>query len=149
MSGGTVIGGRRLTPADLERRTVRHDHAILSVMQSTGLDRVTPADGESSEEYILRLHSKLIASGRTCELLSHFLVPEGAGGKWTPEGARELQAFLEGCNTEEDRAEVLSLAMDCILGFFRRALASLENSLRYSSGVNGHDLEGPSAVQEH
>jgi hypothetical protein len=66
---------------------------------------------------------------------------------WTPQMARETARHLSLLDTEPDRQQVQTLAMEFLVGFFRRAIASYETSRRSlpvprSRGSRG-DREAP------
>ena len=137
------IGGREFSPIDLERRTVRQDHFMVSVFRRTGVDRVTALMEEDPKEFLLRLHGKLLASGLACEVLSGFLVPVVDGKPlenkaWRQPIAKEIQEHLEGCDTEEDRNLVNQLAFEAMTGFLQRGLLSLLNSMKSSQRKDGN-----------
>jgi hypothetical protein len=143
-----VLGGRRYIAADLERRTVRHHHRLSAVIRASGLDRRLPVDGQEPAAYVIELHAAVIDSGQACKLLAAFVLPEGkTEADWSTELAAETETFLEGLNTEEDRQLVDVLVMECLLGFFRRALHSLETSLKSTNGaMAAADPSGRSAA---
>lgn len=141
MTTVVTIGGKRFTKADLARRTVRMDHFMSGVFRRTGVDRTTPTADELSDpmQFLVRMHSKLLASGHACAVLSAFLLPEGVELKdWRPETAQEIQDHLESCDTEEDRQLVSQLAFEVMTGFFRRGLLSLMTILGSSPPSEDH-----------
>lgn len=141
------LGGRLFTRVNMERRTVLHDQHMLRVIKRSGLDRVLPEEGEDASQFLLRAHSSILESGKTCELLGLFLLPVGKGERdWTPELAREVGQHIGQCDTPEDRALALQLAMEFCLGFFKQALDSLVTSLSCSTAVRGVDGAGGRAT---
>lgn len=129
-----TLGGRRFRVLDFDRRTVAHDYAIMSLMRSTGLDRVMPMDGETNAVYLVRLHEALIDSGKACDLVGAYLLPEGFDElDWTPKAAKETAQFIARCNTEDDRLAVNKMAMDVVMGFFKLGLERLKTFLASSA----------------
>ena len=123
------IGGRLFSVANMERRTVLMDHYQMALLRSIGLDRVMPEDKEEGQDWLMRLHAELLASGKTCELLGAYLLPSGKTERdWTPEMAQQTARHLERCDTAEDRDLVNELALEFVFGFFRHAVRSLETS---------------------
>lgn len=125
-----VLGGRRFTAADLDRRTVRQHHYLAAVTRDVGTPKRMPGEDESPAAFLVEWNADVLASGHSCRLLAAFLLPEGKTTRdWTVEMAAETQAFLEGLDTEEDRQLVDALVMECVVGFFQRALRPLISSL--------------------
>lgn len=139
-----VLGGRRFTAADLDRRTVRHHHYLAAVTRDVGSPKRMPGQDEEPTAFLVEWNADVLASGQSCRLLAAFLLPEGNTERdWSIAMAADTQAFLEGLDTEEDRQLVDALVMECLVGFFQRALRPLISSLnsiaaRQAIGVQGN-----------
>lgn len=135
-----TLGGREFLPLDFAARTVRQDHYILTAFRKSGVDKVTPTVDEDPKEYLLRMFQKMIASGQACHLLAAFIMPKGTEPKdWRPATAAQVQEFLEGLNTEDDRQLVNQMTFEMMSGFFKQGLLSLLASL--SSSANQPERE--------
>lgn len=131
-----VIGGREFLAADLAHRTVCQDDFISGVFEAVGLLEITPTLTEDAEAYFNRVWSKLVGSGRKCEVLSAFILPPDVAMKdWRREHAKAVQEHLERCNTEEDRQLLNLLAFQLIAGFFQQRLRLLRDSLSSSAAA--------------
>lgn len=129
MTPDVSLGGRLLSPVNLDRRTVLWQTHVDRLIGDSGIDKVLPSPTESPEAYTLRLHSAVMRSGKACELLGCFLLPLGKTERdWSPAMAGETARFLEQCDTEEDIQQVYQLGMEFVLGFFGRQLRSLLSS---------------------
>ena len=133
-----ALGGRRFHTADLDRRTVRQHHYLVAVTREVGSPNRIPEDENDFGVVLTEWEADVLASGKGCELLGAFLLPEGKVERdWTREMATDTQAFLEQLDREEDRNLVDGLVMECLIGFFQRALRQLQTSLK--------SIERPSA----
>lgn len=145
-----VLGGREFLVAELEHRTVCQDDFISSLFQAVGLLDITPTLAEDPEAYFTRVWSKLVGSGRKCEVLSAFLMPAGVEMKdWRREHAKTVQEHLERCNTEEERQLLNVLAFQLIAGFFQQRLRLLRDSLSSSAASPESPTPSPPAAQAH
>jgi hypothetical protein len=125
-----VLGGRRFHAADLDRRTVRMHHFLSAVTRDVGTPKRMPHEDEEPAAFMVEWNADVLASGQACRLLAAFLLPEGKTERdWSPDMAAETQAFLEQLDTEDDRELVDALVMECLVGFFQRALRPLISSL--------------------
>lgn len=141
-----LLGGREFTALDMGARTVRWQLHVDRLIGESGIDRILPAQGEEENSYLLRLHAAVMRSGRACELLGCFLLPEGATEQdWTPAMATATATYLEGLATDADIAEVYSLGLEFVLGFFGRQLRSLTSSLSSSSAARRDPTSRPAA----
>lgn len=141
------LGGRRFVAADLERRTVKHHHFLAAVTRECGSPKRMPRDDEDPTAFVVEWNADVLASGQGCRLLSAFLLPEGKSERdWTPDLAAETQAFLEQLDTQDDRELVDALVMECLVGFFQRALRPLVSSL---SSISDPPAAAPSQSAVH
>jgi hypothetical protein len=125
-----VLGGRRFHTADLERRTVLQHHYLAAVTREFGSPKRLPAEHEEPGAFVVEWHADVLASGKACQMLAAFLLPEGKTERdWSVAMADETRAFLEQLDTQDDREAVDTLVMECLIGFFRLALRPLVTSL--------------------
>lgn len=125
-----LIGGKAFQVVDLERRTVRHDGFLMALLIRTGIDMLTPQDGEDAEAFAFRVLQTILQRDAAVELAAAFLLPDGTDAvDWSPALAAEIRAHIERCNTEEDRSTVYRISAEQVLGFFRLRLLSLATSL--------------------
>jgi hypothetical protein len=97
-----------------------------------------PMDGETNAVYLVRLQSALIDSGKACDLVGAYLLPEGTDElEWTPKGARETAQFIARLNTAADRQAVNEVAMEVVFGFFKHGLEQLGRFLGSSVASPG------------
>jgi hypothetical protein len=141
-----TLGGREFRVVDMGRRTVLLDHYLMRLIRATGIDRVMPMDGDGADTYLARLQSALIDSGRAHELIAGYLLPVGMTEReWTPDIAREVARHVALCDTEADREQVMTLALEVSIGFFRRALRSLNSFPSFLPGERSA-IERPSTA---
>ena len=131
---GYTLGGRRYRAADLDRRTVRQHHYLAGITREVGSPKRMPTPDEDPMAFLVEWNADVLASGQACKLLAAFLLPDGKSEPdWSVELANETQAFLESLNTEGDRQLVDQLVMECLIGFFQRALQPLLGLLNSTS----------------
>jgi hypothetical protein len=121
-----VLGGRAFTPVNFDRRTVLIDHYLMREIRASGADKILPADGESSDVWLVRLQAQILHSGRAPQIIAGYLLPVGMTERdWTPEFAAETAKHIGLCDTQADRELVQELAAEVTVAFFRQGLASL------------------------
>lgn len=126
------FGGRSFRAIDFDRRTVALDHYLMRLTRASGVDKVMPMDGEANEAYLFRLQTLMIDSGLVCDILGGYLLPvEMAETNWTTAVAKQTSKCLSTCNTQQEREEVLALAMEVVFGFFKQGLESLVRSQKF------------------
>jgi len=136
------LGGRRFRVIDFERRTVINDHYLMKWIRFIGADKVIAMEGEDSAAYLVRLQTCILDSGKAAELIAGYLLPEGVDEQsWTPEVAKLTAAHINKCDTQDDREQVLSLAMEVTFGFFRQGLNWLN---RFQNSLADKGQSGPS-----
>lgn len=168
------LGDRAFRVVDMERRTVLMDEYQTALIEESGIDKVLPEGDEAPEVWLIRVQHQLRKSGKACDILGCYLMPEtiplgqhlehleglpgpdheravdearraaaALGGRvpateqhWTVQMARETARFLSLLDTDADRQQVQTLAMEFVLGFFRRAIVSYETSRKYSAAAD-------------
>jgi hypothetical protein len=124
------LGGRNFREIDFNRRTVAIDHYLSKVLRQTGADKVMPMDNEGNDEYLIRMQTLLVDSGKLPELIGGYLLPEGIGEtEWTTAMATMTAKHVRQCNTAHDRELVLQIGMNVAFGFFQQGLDWLNRSL--------------------
>lgn len=124
-----VLGGRRFRVIDFERRTVINDHYLMKWLRFIGADKVFPADGEGTPEYLVRVQNCILESLKAPELLAGYLLPiENDELQWSPEIAKATAAHIARLQDREDREHVLTLCMEVTIGFFKQGLDWLKRS---------------------
>ncbi len=127
-----LFGGRNFRAIDFDRRTVALDHYLMRLTRASGVDKVMPMDGEGNESYLFRLQTLMIDSGLVCDIIGGYLIPqELQDAQWTPAVAKETSKCIAACNTQEEREQVLALAMEVVFGFFKAGLESLLRSQKF------------------
>ena len=140
-----VLGGRRFHTADLDRRTVRQHHYLVAVTREVVAPKRMPNDENDFGVVLTEWEVDVLASGKACELLGAFLLPEGKVERdWTREMATDTQSFLEQLDREEDRNLVDGLVMECLVGFFQHALRQLQTSLKSFESRSAPTPDDPS-----
>ena len=134
MSGHIELGGRAFALVNYAAITSLNEHYVMKLMRQTGLDRVLPkADGETDDQYLLRLEAALVDTLRLHELIAGYILPMGkTESDWDLQMARDTARHLQGLQSQADRAEVHRLGMSIVFDFFRHGLDSfktLEKSL--------------------
>lgn len=114
-----VLGGRAFHVIDFKRRTVDQDLYMMREIRKSGVDKVMPMDGEEDVQFLVRAQTLLIDSGRAVQIIAAFLLPEGCVERdWTVKMAEQTVQHIQKLDTEEDREQVLTLAMEAVFGFF-------------------------------
>ncbi len=142
------LGDRLYQTVILDHRTVRMDHYLQRVLDESGVAGLDPLLDEDAVTFQMRQLDTLIKSGKACEVLGAYLLPlEVTERTWTPAIACATVARLEVCDSEEDRDQVLVLALECLNGFFLQRLNSAKSFLRSSS--SGDELGRPLSGTAH
>jgi hypothetical protein len=129
--GEIKLGGRIFQVVNYDDVSVLNEHYIMSLMRATGLDCVMPlAEGEESDqEYMIRLHAKLVDTLKLPDLLGGYLLPLGkTEADWTLDLAAETGKHIASCRDPADKDEVHRLGLLITMDFFRAGLASLKHS---------------------
>jgi hypothetical protein len=123
MQNVIVIDGQRYRPITLT--TLAHDFYLMKQVRATGILDCTPMQGESAEEFALRLLYAVVEHGAPFELLGALLLPEGIPDeKWSIDQAESTAAVLRQISDPEDKAAVQRILIAVITDFFREGLRS-------------------------
>lgn len=130
ISGDAHLGGKLFNVVNYDSISVRNEHYIMKWMRATGMDRQIPyTEGESDEQYLMRVHAAAVDSLQLPELLAGYLLPVGkTETDWSPEMAADTARHIAELNMPDDKAEVHRLALQVTLDFFRAGLDSLKHS---------------------
>jgi len=113
----------------VERSTLAQDFYVMRHLRAAGLANCTPHDGESAQDFALRLIAQVVERGAPIELLAGMLLPEGVPDeKWTPETAASTAAQLSIITNPADKAEIQKVLVAIITDFFREGLRSSQHS---------------------
>lgn len=113
----------------VERSTLAQDFYVMRHLRAAGLANCTPNEGESAQDFALRLISMVVERGAPIELLAGLLLPEGVPDeKWTPETAASTAALLSIVTDPADKAEIQKVLVAIITDFFREGLRSSQHS---------------------
>ena len=113
----------------VERSTLANDFYIMKQLRATGIADCTPREGESANDYALRLLYSVVENGAPFELLGGLLLPEGIPDeKWSPDQAEITAAMLGRLTDEESKAEVQRVLIALLTDFFREGLRYLKPS---------------------
>ncbi len=130
LSGEVKLGGKTFQVVNYDVITALNEHYIMKLMRATGLDKVLPlVEGETNDQYMMRLQAALVDTLRLAELLGGFLLPLGrTETDWSLQMAAETQRFIEGLTRPDDKATLHSLGFDVTMDFFRAGIDSLKHS---------------------
>lgn len=135
-----ILGGRAFVP--IGESTVEHDFTFMGLIRAAGLDRVAIREGESAQDFALRLLQEAIASGKVLEMLGCLLIPEGTAPEhWTPRLGAETAAFFGGLTAAADKLTIQALVLSLLIDFFEQGLSSLETSRTSSEAAQPHDSD--------
>jgi hypothetical protein len=105
--------------------TLEHDFCALRAARAIGVDDAGMLPGESAEQFAQRLLAMVIDSGQVFDLLGCMVLPETVPDeRWTPAEAARTADFLRALRAPEDKAEVQSLVVSLLIGFFADGLRS-------------------------
>lgn len=126
-----TLGGREFRP--VVGATIEHDYWLMGHIRRAGIDRCALEEGESPDDYALRLMREVINSGEAFTLLGGTLIPaDKKVTDWTPAIAQETAEFLKRLTDPNDKQKLNGCTASLLAGFFSSGLASLETSRRYS-----------------
>jgi len=130
------LGGREFRP--VVDATIEHDYWLMGLIRRAGIDQVVKEEGESPDEFALRLMRELINSGQAFAILSGVMMPaDKEVCDWTPAMAGETAAFLKRLTAPEDKAALNACTASLLSGFFANGLATLKTSQRSTSNEPG------------
>jgi hypothetical protein len=117
------LGGRKFRA--IENSTIEHDLTVMQLLGEVGLDSATQQEGESYDDFAVRVLSLVIASGKAFELIGTFLIKaEEADEDWTPESGRNIGRFVSKLCAQEDKLQIRQLVVTLLVGFSQAGLLS-------------------------
>jgi hypothetical protein len=127
------LGGRRFRAVDI--MTVAHDAFFIARCRFAGLDAIPMIEGETAEQYAVRLLTTLMGSPTVLEIVGALVVPEALeDSAWTPQMASDTAAFVGSLTGDVDKAQVRFILLSVLVPFLQRGLGYLTVS-RASSGA--------------
>jgi hypothetical protein len=141
------LGGKEFSVVNYDAITALNEHYIMKLMRATGLDVVLPlSQGETDEQYMLRVHAAVVDTLKLHELLAGYLLPLGkTETDWTLALAKETARHIANLTNPDDRAEVHRLGLLVTFDFFRAGLDSLRHSQSVLSAMRGSPRESESS----
>lgn len=111
----------------IERTTIANDFYVMKHLRAAGVADCTPKQGETAEEFAVRLLYAVIESGVPFELLAGLLLPdEIPDSKWTQEQAAQTAALIRMATAPEDKASIQRVIIEMLTGFFQEGLRYLK-----------------------
>ena len=109
--------------------TVEHDFTVMQVLAKAGLDTVAQQEGESFDDFAVRLLSTVISSGYAFDLIGAFIVPEETAElDWTPQLSIDTARFVRKLTDPEDKLKIRQLVVILLAGFSQAGLLSFAAS---------------------
>jgi hypothetical protein len=125
------IGGRKLTFTG--ESTARHDMWTMRQIAACGLNTLMQGNGETEEQFMVRLYSTALQSGDFFLLLGCLLIPEEVKpSEWSTDLAKQTAEFLASITNPEDKAKLRILLASGLMPFFQAGLRSSKISLKSS-----------------
>jgi hypothetical protein len=139
MEGELVIRGRRFAP--IGESTIEHRVYTTGVLAEAGLLPLPDLQpGETTGDYGLRIYVELCKRKQYFPLLGALLVPAGSKSEgWTPELARETEAFIRPTVDPDEQRAVENAVLSALIAFFVQGISSYLTSLGSSERENAGD----------
>lgn len=107
----------------IKHSTIEHDFHAMALLREANLHEVYMQEGETPEDFAMRILNGAIASGKAFDLLGTFLVPAAIeDGQWSPAVAHETAALLRHTTDLQEKHRIRSAVVSCIIGFFQSGL---------------------------
>lgn len=120
------IGGTVYEPISHDSYTVEYDLYMQRVLEAAGVADLLAAGQTDTDEQREALAGQLIdrltESGQLPRLLSGFVGPEGQ--RWTPKWAKQTAEIFAALTDPKDRALLIQVFNQGLLGFFHSGLTS-------------------------
>jgi hypothetical protein len=118
----------------IEVSTVEHDFTVMQLLVETGLDKVSKAEGESADDFAIRVLRTVMASGKSFDLLGAFLIPADIPDlDWTPELGVVTRQFVSRIADPAEKLLVRNALVTMLLSFSEAGLFSWTDSRESSS----------------
>jgi hypothetical protein len=126
--------GRRKFRA-IENSTVEHDFTAMQLLAKAGLNTAAQHEGESYDDFAVRLLSQVISSGHACDLIGAFIIPENlTDQEWVPQTGIDTAAFVQKLTAQDDKRQIREIVVNLLAGFSQAGLLSFAVS---------HDVSNP------
>lgn len=126
------LGGRQFRA--IENSTVEHDFTVMQLLSEAGLNVASQREGESYEDFAMRLLSQVIRSGQAFELIGTFIMEADCPDEdWTPESGRQIAKFISKLTAQDDKLQIRQLSITLLAGFAEAGLFSFTSSSAVST----------------
>jgi hypothetical protein len=117
------LGGRKFRA--IINSTVEHDFTVMQLLAKAGLDAAAQQEGESYDDFAVRLMSQVIGSGQAFDLIGAFIVPDAiADPEWVPQTGIDTAAFARKLTAPDDKLQIRQLVVTLLAGFSQAGLLS-------------------------
>lgn len=133
--GIIMIGGRKFRGVTQEL-TAAQDHYLMGHLTLAGALEYLAKKGAAPHEVAeaaVRMCTRILVSGRACQILAGCLIEEGK--TWTHESAEANAAFFRELRDSDSKNAMSEGLLGLVLGFFRYATASVATSQKSLSPI--------------
>jgi hypothetical protein len=117
------LGGRKFRA--IINSTVEHDFTVMQLLAQAGLDGAAQQEGESYDDFAVRLVSQVISSGHASDLVGTFIIPEDiADPEWIPLTGVATASFVRKLTAPDDKLQIRQLVVTLLAGFCQAGLFS-------------------------
>jgi hypothetical protein len=117
----------------IEVSTLEHDFTVMQLLAKAGLDAAAQQEGESYDDFAVRLMSQAIGSGHAFDLIGAFIIPEGTSDlDWNPQTGIDTAGFVRKLTAQEDKLQIRQLVVTLLAGFSQAGLLSFAASTNAS-----------------
>jgi len=118
----------------IENSTVEHDFTVMQLLAKAGLDSAAQQQGESYDDFAVRLLSQIIGSDHAFDLIGAFIIPEGTPDQdWIPQTGIDTARFVQKLIAHEDKLQIRQLVVTLLVGFCQAGLLSFAASQNAST----------------
>ena len=131
MAESIELGKRKFRA--IEVSTLEHDFTVMQLLAKAGLDAAAQQEGESYDDFAVRVMSEAIGSGNAFDLIGAFIIPEGTSDlDWTPRTGIDTAHFVRKLTAQEDKLQIRQLVVTLLAGFSQAGLLSFAASTNAS-----------------
>lgn len=121
------LGGRKFH--SIEQSTIEHDLTVMRMLAEVGLDKAAQREGESYDDFAVRLLSQVIASNKAFDLIGGFIMEADCqDADWTPESGKAVAKFVSKLTSQDDKLQIRQLVVSLLVGFSQAGLLSFAAS---------------------
>lgn len=118
----------------IARRTIENDFTCMGLIRAARLDALVMEEGESPEDFAMRMYERAVASPEVWELLGCVLIPAEIDDlAWTKALMKASANALRQVTEPAEKRQIQTSVVGMITGFFQNGLASIRISRRSSS----------------